>query len=98
MDPEVERAFDVAITESIRIGHKPWRFMQMREELGLRETARRLLLAGEVQSGLRRCYEDNRLDLSLESLVIRFGTHFGRNLVEAAIFHLERLASEELVR
>lgn len=51
--------------------YNPTRFLQMVQEHGGIETARRLLAKDEVQSGLTTLWECHRLDLSMEALVIQ---------------------------
>ncbi len=52
-------------------GYVPTRFLQMVQEHGGVETARRLLAKDEVQTGLITLWECHRLDLSMEALVIQ---------------------------
>jgi hypothetical protein len=51
--------------------YMPTRFLQMVQEHGGVETARRLLAKDEVQTGLITLWECHRLDLSMEALVIQ---------------------------
>jgi hypothetical protein len=52
-------------------GYNAAYFLQMVEEVGGLEAARRLLRTGSVSSGFSALWEKGRLDLSVEAVVLR---------------------------
>ncbi len=64
---EMLRIYD----EASALGYYPIRFLQMVEEHGGVEAARRLLAGDELPNGFVRLFELGRLDLTVESLVLR---------------------------
>lgn len=58
-------------TAKREVGYNATRFRGMVEEHGGRETARRLLANPELQEGFATLWEANRLDLTVEALVLR---------------------------
>lgn len=70
---------------------KPIRFLQMVQEHGGVETAKRLLLQDRVQTGLITLWDCGRLDLSMEALVIdpRFQPLFTEDEIAIARERLE---------
>lgn len=69
------------------VGYIPTRFLQMIEEIGGVETAKRLLSTQNyIQEGIVKLWKLGRLDLSIESLVIRikYRTLFSEKEIETA--------------
>jgi len=66
--------------------YKPVRFLQMVQEHGGLATAKRLLAEDEVQAGLTSLWECQRLDLSMEVLVLKpfFRTLFSQEELNTA--------------
>jgi len=66
--------------------YKPIRFLQMIQEHGGVETAKRLLAKEDIQAGLTTLWECRRLDLSMEALVlkIRFQALFTQEEIATA--------------
>lgn len=58
--------------EAKKLGYKPTRFLQMIDEYGAVETAKRLLASEDnLSDGVTKLWELGRLDLSMESIVIK---------------------------
>jgi hypothetical protein len=74
-------------------GYRPVRFLQMVHEHGGLETAKRLLSKQEAQIGLSILWENNRLDLSMEALVLnpRYQPLFNDQEITTARERLEAL-------
>jgi hypothetical protein len=75
MDP-VEKSFEramIAVYEEAKrqTGYNAVRFLQMISEVGGLETAKRLLNATHVSDGFTALWERKRLDLTVESVVLR---------------------------
>ena len=64
---EMERVFDVAVS----LDYRPTYFLQMVQEHGGMAAAKRLLSSREAQLGLIRLWELERLDISMEALVLQ---------------------------
>ena len=71
----VEAAFHQAMLDGYqdlaKLGYRPTYFMQMVQEYGGVETARRLLRQPNIADGLTKLWEMGRLDLSVEAFVLR---------------------------
>ncbi len=72
---KVEAAFHQEMVntynEAARLGYRPTRFLQMVNELGGLRTAHRLLATDGPSEGLGRLWELERLDISLEAIVLK---------------------------
>ena len=79
--------------QSQQLGYFPTRFKQMVEENGGVETAKKLVLSGEIQSGLRRLKSLGRLDIAMESLMLKdkFSSLFTPAELEAAKWRLSEV-------
>ena len=64
---EMLRIYD----EAAKLKYHPTRFLQMVEEHGGREAAKRLLAGDTLSSGFVRLFELGRTHLTVESLVLR---------------------------
>ena len=95
-DEALGRAFDQAmqgIFERAKdaCDYRPVRFLQMVQERGGLETAKRLLAQNDVQNGLVTLWDCGRLDLSMEALVLdlRFQPLFTEDEIATARALLE---------
>ena len=90
---EFERAVRLALKEAREHGYYPTRFEDKMDRIGAIAYARELIASGELQSGLQRLKEINRLDLSIEHLVtkIEFAELFSREERDAAEWRLEQI-------
>ena len=72
---DIEQRFHQAMLriycECETFGYRPTRFLRMVNERGGLKTARRLLHADHLSDGFARLWEEQRLDLSVEAVVLR---------------------------
>jgi hypothetical protein len=68
---EFHAAMVTTYEEGAKRGYYPTYFMQMLNDYGGVETAKRLLAKVEIQTGLMRLYELGLLDSSMEAYVIK---------------------------
>lgn len=78
------------------LGYDPWQFEEMLNDLGGRELAKRLVVSGEFQYGIRRLAQLHRLDLSMEHIMqeAQFAPLFTQQVLEAARWRLAQMESE----
>ena len=88
-----EQAMRSACAEAAAEGYYPTRFLEKLDRIGAVPYAKELVRSGELQAGLRRLNEMNRLDLSIEYLVVdsRFRGLFSENEREAAQWRLDQV-------
>lgn len=100
MEPErpdtLERFVDESLKQCVAHGYYPSVFLDMRENLGVREAIRRLVESSEVQSGFKKLQELGLLDWSLEAAVIHFPEGFSVLTRECAGFRLGQLKGRKL--
>jgi hypothetical protein len=91
----VEFTKDIRTTyaEGIKRGYIPTYFMQMVEEYGGVETAKRLLAKKEIQTGLMTLWELGLLDCSTEAYVVKekYASLFTSEEISEAKRRLEEL-------
>jgi hypothetical protein len=85
----VEKAFDDAVAQSVKAGYNPTQFNRMRKELGTLETVKKLLISSNIQTGLKRCDQEDII--SVEKLVLQHSKFFGPELTACAKFKLKLL-------
>ena len=71
LEAEFHRAMLNIYDAAAELDFRPVRFLRMVHEHGGVETARRLPSAPEVPSGLTRLWKLERLDISMEALVVQ---------------------------
>ncbi len=93
----VEAQFHAALVAACTEAGQACRFdttyvLQMIGRFGAVQTAKSLVIAGEAASGFAALWRCNRLDLSIEALVVRreFAGLFARAERQAALRRLER--------
>jgi hypothetical protein len=97
MDKLADR-FEARLRESVRLsielGYTPTIFMGMLERHGGVQTAKRLIAAGEIQSGIKRMAELGRLDITMERIMLdpEFAPLFTQGELAAAQWRLEQLS------
>jgi len=95
MDQKEKFAAEVqaACHESREIGYAPSRFEQMLSDYGAFDTAKRLVISGDLQDGLQKLAALGRLDLSIESIMLRseFSDLFCKTELEAARWRLDQV-------
>lgn len=79
-----------SIRESYEIGYSPTRFESMIQDRHPVEVAKKLVLSGEVQTGVKELKKLGRLDLTIESLMglPEFKTLFTSEELNAAQWRL----------
>jgi hypothetical protein len=87
-DQDLEAFIDETIRKAAAKKYHPTAFIQMRSRWGTREAIKRLVLSGDIQSGLLRLKNLDLLSWSIEAAVIRFPSHFDTGTREAAEFRL----------
>jgi len=98
---ELAATFEERLRESIRLsielGYNPTTFTEMLERHGGVQTAKRLIAAGEIQSGIRRMAELGRLDITMERIMLEteFSSLFTEGDVESARWRLEEVAKSQ---
>jgi hypothetical protein len=93
LEQELEARLRATIPLCRQLGYNPWKFEEILNTCGSRQTARRLVTSGELQYGLRRLSELGRLDLSMEQIMLepQFAPLFTPQELEAARWHLGRV-------
>ena len=97
MESDLEHAMRSACREAAALGYYPRWFLQTLEARGAVRYAKELVVSGELQSGLKRLRDLNRLDLSIEHLVAndpRFEDLFADEDREAARWRLDQVNRE----
>lgn len=82
-----------AIQECYELGYRPTRFEQMLDSNDAVDVAKRLVRSGDLQDGLKRIKSLNRLDLSMEQIMLdpKFSSLFEKDEREAAKWRLSQL-------
>jgi hypothetical protein len=92
LEDEFHAAMITTYEEGEKRGYHPTYFMQMLQQHGGVETAKRLLGKQEIQSGLMKLYELGLLDSSMETYVIK--DHFQPLFTEEEINEARRRLDE----
>ena len=71
LEDKFHREMETIYYAAASLGYHPNYFLQMVQEHGGVTAAKRLLNAREAQSGLTRLWELDRLDISMEALVLQ---------------------------
>lgn len=82
-----------AVHECYKLGYHPTRFEQMLGSLGGVSLAKKLVLSGELQDGLKTLAKLGRLDLSMEAIMQEdnFKALFTKPELEAAAWRLAQV-------
>lgn len=88
--PELERFIDEGIRLSKAKGYHPNTFISMRARWRTKEAIRRLVSAGDIQTGFRRMIPLGLKDWTLEAAVVRFPQEFDKEEREAAEWRLKQ--------
>lgn len=85
-----------AAEESRTLGHNPTRFLQMLDRSGAVALAKRLVLNGELQDGIKNMVKLDRADLAMEAIMLRdeYRQLFTPAELEAADWRLKRALVE----
>jgi hypothetical protein len=71
LETTFEQACIAGCRELARLGYRPTYFLQMIEQYGGAETARRLIMSDQPSDGFRRLWEMQRLDMTIEAFVLK---------------------------
>ncbi|MBI3903817.1 MAG: hypothetical protein HY306_12895 [Nitrosomonadales bacterium] len=94
---QLEAEFSDRLHDSIRqaqgLGYNPSRFEQMLATLGALKLAKKLVLSGDLQYGLKEMIKLDRKDLTLESIMLepKFKSLFSAGELEAASWRLSQV-------
>lgn len=95
---ELAERFEAKLRHSIEIsrsiGYTPTVFIGMPDRHGGVETAKRLIAAGDLQSGIRKMAELGRLDITMERIMLEpaFAPLFTEGELAAAQWRLDQLS------
>jgi hypothetical protein len=98
---ELEQSFDAkiraALPECHRLGYHPHDFEGMLANSTAVKLAERLVKSGELQTGLKKLAQLDRLDLSVESIMLEpeFEALFKSSVRDAARWRLEQVRAEK---
>ena len=93
LQEQFEARVRAAVQECHSLGYHPTRFEQMLDQADAVSLAKRMVVSGELQSGLKKLKEMNRIDLSVESIMLepQFCDLFTRQEIQAADWRLKQL-------
>ena len=93
IETEFEKSMHDLCREARSIGYNPVRFQQMLAEHGALSTAHQLLASKVIHDGFTRLWQLNRLDISLECVVLNpaFQPLFGTEELDEARRRLREL-------
>jgi len=95
--PTLEQEFTArlrsAITQARDLGYNPSRFEQMLDAMDAVSLAKKMVESGDLQDGLRKIHSLNRLDLSMEQIMLepQFAPLFSPEHLAAAQWRLNQL-------
>lgn len=87
---DLDDFIDESIRRSAARGYHPTKFVEMRAKWGTQEAIKRVVVSGDLQSGLRRLHALGLLDWSIEAAALNFPEHFDQGIRAAAQFRLEQ--------
>jgi hypothetical protein len=89
------RMIDATILCKRDLGWNPTAAVEMIREQGAAEAARRMVMLPDGSSGFARCWENNRLDLAVESIILdaKFAPLFTADVLNIARNRLEEARS-----
>jgi len=93
LESEFTARLQDAIGQSRALGYPPNRFEQMLAEHGAYALARKLVKSGELQDGLKAMAKLNRMDLTMESIMLeaKFRPLFTSQELSAAKWRLDQV-------
>lgn len=95
-DP-LEAWVDESIQQSQAKGYHPNEFISMRERHGTVKAMERLMVSGQIQSGLRRVHQLGMAEeWSVEAGILKFPGRFTQIAGDAARFRLDHIDDEGL--
>ena len=93
LEQDFEARVRAALIECHRLGYHPTDFEGMLCNATAARVAEKLVKSGELQTGLKRLAQMDRLDLSVESIMLeaQFESLFKKPLREAAQWRLDKV-------
>lgn len=90
---EFEQEIRESIEESARIGYHPSRFIKMLQDSDAISVAKKIVASGELQDGFKKLKALDRLDLALESIMLKpeFSKLFTKQELKAAKWRLDQV-------
>ena len=90
LESELAARIQETLAESRELHYYPNRFEQMLAELGAVKLAKKLVVSGELQDGLKKIAKLGRKDLSIEAVILepRFASLFTKDEKQAAEWRL----------
>lgn len=98
MATDLDSFVDSALKQFSALGYVPTAFLQMRTRLGTKAAIERLVVSGEIQSGIQRLKRLDLLDLSMEAIVLKFPEIFRKDIQDAARFRLTQVGWKATTR
>jgi hypothetical protein len=82
-----------AIASAINLGYTPSRMIEMMKTRTPYDIAKRMVISGDIQDGLKKMKKLNRLDLTLESMMLEeeYNSIFTKDEKLSAKFRLEHI-------
>lgn len=92
---EFAAAILAAIKESKELGYNPTRFIEMIEQSHPVEIGKKLVVSGDLQSGIIQMAKMNRKDLTIESIMLKpeFSALFTSAELKAAQWRLDNVST-----
>lgn len=90
LEKELALRFRDSISQSRSFGYDPSEFERMLNDYGAIGVAKKLIKASNPQSGFRRLINENRVDLTMEKIMLeeQFSSLFTEGELEAARYRL----------
>jgi hypothetical protein len=92
---QTEFAEEMAMTydTAAKFGHSPSKFIHLAEAYGAVNAAKRLIISGDITNGLKRLKKRGRLDLAMESVMLKekFQSLFSSDELAAARWRLNSI-------
>ena len=93
LESEFSARVQEALAEARDLHYYPTRFEQMLAELGAVKLAKKFVISGELQDGLKKMAKLGRKDLALEAIVLepKFASLFTKDERQAAEWRLSQV-------
>ena len=88
---EFTKDIQTANEKSIKLGYYPSRFLQMAEQSGSVQAAKKMVTSGDIPNGMKKLRKLQKLDLTIESIMLKEKYHplFTTNELNAAKWRLD---------
>jgi hypothetical protein len=68
---EFTKEIQAANEKSVKLGYYPSRFLQMAEQSGSVQAAKKMVTSGDIPKGLKKLKKMRKLDLTIESIMLK---------------------------